>query len=162
MASSTPLSRFRGRVSTSLRYSNNEPCRIRLWNEDRDALPGRGIRDLGTCRHGPLALHRCTFPMRWPLSVDIHIIDIHHSIAPSQSSEMLHEGGRQKRTYITTSSTCLSATLSSPPVCSMCSLARLPRQLTVNLSRWIARHQMDNRGGASRSQHKCMPACLIQ
>jgi len=146
-------------ASTSLRHSNNERCRIRLWDEGRDALHGRGIRYLGTCCHWPLALHCCTFPMR-PVSVDMHL-DIHHSIALSQSSEMLHEGGPRRHTYITTSSTCLSVTLSSLPVCSICRLARLARQPALNLLaggllniKWIIE--------AVRQVHKYKSACLIQ
>ena len=46
-------------------------------------------------------------------SVDMHI-DIHHSIASSWSSEMIHKGGPRRHTYITISSTYFSAALSSP------------------------------------------------
>ena len=94
-------------------------------------------------------------------SVNMHV-DIHRSIsiALSRSSEMLHEGGPRRHTYITTSSTCFSATLSSQSVCNMCRLAPFPRKLAVDLSRWIAKHKVDNRGGASGSQ--CKSACLTQ
>ena len=85
-------------------------------------------------------------------SVDIHI-DIRHSMVLSQSSEMLHESGSRRHPYITTSSTYFSAILSSLSVCSMCRPARLPRQLAVNFSRWIAKHQVDNRGGVEAVRH---------
>jgi len=45
-------------------------------------------------------------------------------------------------------------------VCSMCRPACLPRQLAVNLSRWVAKHQVDNRDCVSRSKYNS--AHLIQ
>ena len=59
------------------------------------------------------------------MHIDIHH-NIHHSIVLSRSSEMPHEGGQLGHMYITTSSTCFSATLSSPSICCMADWITFP------------------------------------
>ena len=126
MAWSTHLVRFRVQASNiSLWYSNDEQCRIRLWDEDRpDALHARGIRCLGNCHHGPLALHFRTF------QITVHAYR-HPPQHPSQYSAVAIKRSASRRWSTETrvhysSSTCFSAASSSPTVCS----ARLPRQLS--------------------------------
>ena len=119
--------------------TNNEKCKLRLWNADGDVFHSRGIRFLGSFRRWSAALHCCMYTLCLHL-VLLMLIEIHHSTVLLQSGEMPRGNGRWRHRCTTTLSIYSCVTLYLPLVC------RMYRDLPAvnHFPRGIAEHRVDN------------------